>query len=237
MSVMQWPSPNLLLAELPGEVLQRLGPNMERVHMPSGQALCEPGVPMREVYFPESSVVAMSYAMEDGSSAEVALVGPEGVVGVRLLLGATALTVHATVQSAGLGVKLPARHVLDEFRRGGALMQALLRYTESYIGQIVQTSACNRHGSLEQRLCRWLLLSLDRMPTNELAMTHELIANALGAKREGVTETLGQLRREGAIRYGRGHIEVLDSSILARRACDCYRIDKHGPCLQDVRSA
>lgn len=237
MPVMQWPSPNLLLAALPGDVTQRLSPNVERVQLTAGQSLCEPGVPMHDVYFPESSVVAIGYAMEDGSSAEVALVGREGVVGVRLLLGATALTVQATVQSAGWGVKLPARHLLDEFKRGETLMQVLLGYTESYIGQIVQTSACNRHGTLEQRLCRWLLLSVDRMPSNELMMTHELVANALGAKREGVTEALGELRRQGAIRYGRGRIEVLDSSILEGRACECYRIDKNGPCLLALRSA
>lgn len=222
MSILQWPSPNLLLAALPDEVRQRLSLHIERVQMVAGQVLCEPGVPLREAWFPESSVVAISFAMENGSCAEVSLVGREGMVGVRLFLGATSLTVRASVQSAGLGLKLPAPCLLEEFGRGGAVMQVLLRYTGSYIAQIVQTAACNRHGTLEQRLCRWLLMSLDRMPTRELTMTHELIASALGVKREGITEALGRLHRRGAIGCRRGHIEVLERSLLERWACECY---------------
>lgn len=233
MPVPQWPSSNSLLAALPGEVMQRLGSSIERVPMAAGRVLCEPGVPMHEVWFPETSVVAMSLALENGSCAEVSLVGREGMVGVRLLLGAASLTVRACVQNAGWGVKLPVQCMRNEFGRGEALMQLLLRYTESYIAQIVQTAVCNRHASVEQRLCRWLLLSLDRMATHEFTMTHESIANALGIKREGVTETLGRLRRLGAIRCRRGHVEVLDRSLLESHACGCYRAREHAP----VRSA
>jgi CRP-like cAMP-binding protein len=165
----------------------------------------------------------MSFVMENGGSAEVALIGREGMVGVRLLLGDTALNVRASVQGAGSGLRLPADCLLDEVGRGGALMQVLLHYTSTYIGQIVQTAACNRHGSVEQRLCRWLLLNLDRVSSSELTMTHEAIADALGVKREGITEAAGRLRRLGAIQYQRGHIDVLDRAILESRTGEFYR--------------
>lgn len=223
MPMLGWPSRNFLLDALPADVVERLCPDLERVQMPAGQVLYEPGVAMRDVHFPQTSVVVMSYVMENGSSAEVAMIGREGMVGVPLLLGNTSSTVRAVVQSTGLGFKLPGRCLVDEFERGGPLMHTLLRYMGSLMRQMEQTAACNRHGTLEQRLCRWLLLTLDRLPGNELTMTHELIANALGVKREGVTEAATRLRHEGAIEYRRGHIEVLDRPVLERHACECYR--------------
>ncbi len=189
---------------------------------------------MRGVYFPESAVVAMSFAMENGSSAEVALIGREGMVGVRLVLGADTLNVRASVQTAGMGLRLPAQCLLEEAGRGGALMRVLLQYAASYIGQIVETAACNRHGTVEQRLCRWLLLSLDRVVSTELTMTHEVIADALGVKREGITEAACRLRRLGAIRYQRGHIEVLDRAFLESRTGEFYHHGNGDPARQAV---
>lgn len=222
------PPQNALLAALPDEVMARLSPQLQRVELTAARVLFEPGVPMREVYFPESAVVAMSFVMVNGGSAEVALIGREGLVGVRLLLGDASLNVRASVQSAGLGLSLPADCLLEEAARGGALMQVLLHYTAAYIGQIVQTAACNRHGSVEQRLCRWLLLSLDRLQGSELTMTHEAIADALGVKREGITEAAGRLRRDGAIRYQRGHIEVLNRALLESRTGEFYQAGASG---------
>jgi CRP-like cAMP-binding protein len=225
---------NALLSALPGEALQRLNPCLELVHLPVGKLLCEAGEPMRVAYFPASCIVATSYLMEDGGSAEVALVGSEGMVGVPLLLGATASAVRSCVQSAGLAFKLPVPRLLEEFARGGALTHELLRYAGGYIEQITQTAACNRHGTLEQRLCRWLLLTLDRMRSNELVMTHERIANALGAKREGVTEAAGKLRHEGVIQYRRGHITVLDRPALENRAREFYGMNNRRSDREDL---
>ena len=213
---------NSLLAALPADVMERLGPNLERVQMAAATVLFEPGAPVRAAYFPESAVVAMSFALVNGSSAEVALIGHEGMVGVRLLLGESSMNVRASVLTAGTGLRLPAACLLQEVGRGGALMQVLLHYTGAYIGQIVQTAASNRHGSVEQRLCRWLLQSLDRVSGSELTMTHESIAQALGVKREGITEAAGKLRDLGAIRYQRGHIEVLDRSLLESHVGEFY---------------
>jgi len=229
MSVLSWPSQNVLLNAMPSEVVKRLCPDLERIQMPAGQVLSEPGFLTRDIYFPATSVVSMSYVMESGTSAEIALIGREGMVGVPLLLGNSISTVQASVQSAGVGFRLPSRCLINEFELGGKLMHVLLRYTGFLIGQMEQTAACNRHGTLEQRLCRWLLLTLDRLPGNELTMTHELIANTLGVKREGVTEAASRLRHRGAIRYRRGHIEVLDRPILERHACECYRMDRSEP--------
>lgn len=237
MSVLHWPPQNALLAALPDDAKLRLSTLLERVQMPLGAVLCEPGVELRDVYFPETSVVALGYALEDGSSAEIALIGAEGVIGVRLLLGATHLNVRASVQCAGSGFKLSAKALLEEMGRGGALTQVMLHYAASFIEQIVQTAAFSRHGSVEQRLCRWLLLSLDRIPGNELTLTHELIAEALGVKREGVTEAAGRLRRQGAISYRRGHITVLDRRILEAHAGECYVRDVPGPVHTGVASA
>lgn len=236
MPISSCPPQNALLASLPDDVMERLSPKLQRVQMSAGSVLFEPGVPMRGVYFLESAVVAMSFVMENGGSAEVALIGREGLVGVRLLLGESTLNVRASVQSAGSGLRLPAQSLLEEVGRGGALMHVLLQYTASYIGQIVQTAACNRHGTVEQRLCRWLLLSLDRVPSTELTMTHEVIADALGVKREGITEAAGRLRRLGAIRYQRGHIEVLDRALLESRTGEFYQHDNGGPARWAVGS-
>ncbi len=236
MPISSCPPQNALLASLPDDVMERLSPKLQRVQMSAGSVLFEPGVPMRGVYFLESAVVAMSFVLENGGSAEVALIGREGLVGVRLLLGESTLNVRASVQSAGSGLRLPAQSLLEEVGRGGALMHVLLQYTASYIGQIVQTAACNRHGTVEQRLCRWLLLSLDRVPSTELTMTHEVIADALGVKREGITEAAGRLRRLGAIRYQRGHIEVLDRALLESRTGEFYQHDNGGPARWAVGS-
>lgn len=227
--MLSWPSQNFLLSAMPPDAVERLCPDLERIQMPAGQVLCEPGVPMRTVYFPATSIVSMSYVMESGSSAEIALIGREGMVGVPLLLGYASSTVQASVQSAGFGFRLPGRCLLEEFERGGKLMHVLLRYTGFLIGEMEQTAACNRHGTLDQRLCRWLLLTLDRLSSNKLTMTHELIANALGAKREGVTQAATRLRHEGAIHYRRGHIEVLDRPLLERHACECYQMGAPAP--------
>lgn len=220
------PEENLLLNELPEEVRERLAPSLECVTMPVGRILYEAGAPVRDAYFPLSSIVSMHCLMQNGSAAEVALIGREGMIGLSLFLGAPRSNSQISVQSSGQGWRLPAQCLKDEFARGGALMQVLLRYTQAFIGQMVQTAACNRHGTLEQRLCRWLLLSLDRTSSGELTMTHELIANALGVRREGITEAAGRLQRQGAIHYHRGHISVLDRPALERRTCECYQLDR-----------
>ncbi|MEO8122516.1 MAG: Crp/Fnr family transcriptional regulator [Burkholderiales bacterium] len=233
MPVLHWLPQNALLAALPDDAKLRLSTQLERVQMPLGAVLCEPGLPLRDVYFPETSVVAISYAFADGSSAEVALIGSEGVVGVRLLMGAASLNVRASVQSAGSGFKLSAKCLSEQMQCSPALTRVILTYTASFIGQIVQTAAFNRHGSVEQHVCRWLLLSLDRMPGNELTMTHESIAEALGVKREGVTEAAGRLRAQGAISYRRGHITVLDRRILEVLAGECYTKNTGAPVQAD----
>ena len=213
---------NTLLTALPDDVRQRLAPSLTLVAMPLGQVLHEPNAAMSAAYFPLSSIVAKLFVMEDGHAAPVALVGREGMVGVSLFLGGARPMSLASVQSAGDAFQLPAKSLQEEFARGGALMRVLLRYTQSFIGQMMRTAACNRHGTLEQRLCRWLLLSLDRSSGGELTMTHELIANGLGVRREGVTEAASRLQRAGAIRYHRGHISVLDRTVLERQVCECY---------------
>lgn len=220
------PSENRLLGALPEDVLERLAPHLERVAMPLGRVLYESGAPVHEAYFPTSSIVSMHRLMENGSAAEVALVGSEGMLGLSLVLGAERSNTEVSVQSPGHAFRMPARSLEEEFGRGGALMQVLLRYTQTFITQMAQTAACNRHGTLEQRLCRWLLLNLDRMPSGELTVTHELIANALGVRREGVTEAAGRLQRQGAIHYHRGHLSVLDRPVLENHACECYRMDQ-----------
>jgi CRP-like cAMP-binding protein len=219
----------MLLSLMPHDAVERLCPDLERIQMPAGQTLCEPGVAMRDFYFPATSIVSMTYMMENGNSAEIALIGREGLVGVPLLLGTANSTVHARVQSAGLGFKLPGPCLIKEFERGGKLMHVLLRYTGKLMEQMERTAACNRHGTLEQRLCRWLLSNLDRAPGEELTMTHELIANTLGVKREGVTEAASRLRNQGAIQYRRGHIEVLDRPTLERHTCECYQTGSPKP--------
>ena len=202
----------------------RLEAHLELVPMPLGQALYEPGGQLRHAYFPTSSIVSLLYMMEDGASAEIAVVGNEGVLGISLFMGGETTPGRAVVQSAGHGYRLASQVLKQEFNRAGALMRLLLRYTQALITQMSQTAVCNRHHALEQQLSRWLLLSLDRLDGMELAMTQELIANMLGVRREGVTEAAGKLQRDGLIKYSRGHITVLDRTGLERTACECYAV-------------
>src|SRR5512134_2633959 len=218
------PRQSHLLAALPAEECARLFPHLELVPMPLGDALCEPGAQMRHVYFPTTSIVSLLYVMEDGASAEIAVVGNEGIVGVSLFMGGETTTSRAVVQSAGHAYRLKGQVLKDEFYRAGPMQVLLLRYTQALLTQMAQTAVCNRHHSLDQQLCRWLLLSLDRLPSNELVMTQELIANMLGVRREGVTEAAGALQRAGLINYSRGKINVLDRARLEKRACECYAV-------------
>ncbi len=217
---------NHLLAVLPPESLARWLPDMEAVDMPLGQVLYESGVTLRHVYFPVTSIVSLLYVLEDGSSAEIGVVGNEGLVGISLFMGGGSTPSRAVVQSAGKGFRLPADAMKLEFERSGPAMHLLLRYTQALITQIAQTAVCNRHHSLDQQLCRWLLLSMDRLSGNELVMTQELIANMLGVRREGVTEAALKLQRAGLIQYARGHIQVLDRPGLESRCCECYAVVK-----------
>ncbi len=217
---------NHLLAALQQAEQQRLLPQCEAVDMPLGQVLYESGATLSHVYFPTSSIVSLLYVMENGASAEIALVGNDGLVGISLFMGGESTPSRAVVQSAGAGVRIPAQVIKDEFNRSAAVMHLLLRYTQALITQMAQTAVCNRHHSLDKQLCRWLLLSLDRLPGNQLAMTQELIANMLGVRREGVTEAAQKLQDAGLIRYARGHITVLDRPALEQRTCECYAVVK-----------
>jgi CRP-like cAMP-binding protein len=217
---------NQLLAALPEAEWQRWLPQLEPVDMPLGKVLYESGNKLTHVYFPCTSIVSLLYVMEDGASAEIAVVGHEGIVGISLFMGGQSTTSRAVVQSAGQGLRLKANLMMQEFNRAGPVLHLLLRYTQALITQMAQTAVCNRHHSLDQQLCRWLLLSLDRLPSDDLVMTQELIANMLGVRREGVTEAAGQLQQAGLIRYRRGHITVLDRKRLEQRACECYAVVK-----------
>ncbi|MGZ5644494.1 MAG: Crp/Fnr family transcriptional regulator [Usitatibacter sp.] len=216
------PKQNLLLAALTPEELKRLRPNLEPTSMPLGHVVYEAGRALEHVYFPTTAIVSLLHVLEDGSSAEIAMVGNEGIVGVSLFMGGESTPSHAVVQSAGFALRLPGRLLKNEFNRGGSMQHLLLRYTQALLTQMAQTVACNRHHSVDQQLCRWLLLSLDRLPTSELAMTQELIANMLGVRREGVTEAAGKLQSAGVINYHRGHITVLDRPKLESLSCECY---------------
>jgi CRP-like cAMP-binding protein len=220
------PKQNHLLAALPAADYRRLRPHLERVAVELGCALYESGSQQDYVYFPTASIVSLLYVMQNGASAEIAVVGNEGVVGIALFMGGETTSSRAVVQSAGYVCQLKASVLKLEFERGGGLQHLLLRYTQSLIAQTAQTAACNRHHSVEQQLCRWLLLSLDRLPSNELTMTQELIANMLGVRREGVTEAAGNLQAAGLIRYSRGRITVLDRPRLEERVCECYAVVK-----------
>jgi CRP-like cAMP-binding protein len=217
---------NLLLAALPLDESQRWLPLMEAVDMPLGAVLYEPGVTLTHVYFPTTAIVSLLYVMENGGSAEIAVVGNEGIVGVSLFMGGESTPSRAVVQSAGMGFRLRAQIMKNEFYRAGPVLHLLLRYTQALITQMSQTAVCNRHHTLDQQLCRWLLLSLDRLQSNELVMTQELIANMLGVRREGVTEGALKLQQAGLIRYARGHITVIDRPGLERRSCECYLVVK-----------
>jgi CRP-like cAMP-binding protein len=220
------PEQNHLLAALPAADYERLLPHLELLPLPLGLAVYESGRDQGYVYFPTTSIVSMLYVMEDGSSAEIAVVGNDGLVGIALFMGGETTSSRAVVQSAGFGYRLKAAFLKKEFERGGELQHLLLRSTQALITQMAQTAVCNRHHSLEQQLCRWLLLSLDRLSSNELKMTQELIANMLGVRREGVTEAAGQLQKDGIIRYSRGRITVLDRPLLETRVCECYAVVK-----------
>jgi len=221
------PKENRLLAALPATEFEPLLPHLEPVYMPLGEALYESGGELRHVYFPATSIVSLLYIFADGASAEIAVVGNEGVLGISLFMGGETTPSRAVVQSAGHGYRMDAQLLKQEFHRPkAALHLLLLRYTQALITQMAQTAVCNRHHSVEQQLCRWLLLSLDRLSSNELTMTQELIANMLGVRREGVTEAAGNLQRAGLIRYARGHIEVLDRPRLERAVCECYAVVK-----------
>jgi len=221
------PTHNRLLAALPADVFDRLRPDLALVSMPLGKVIYESGIELEHVYFPvPSCIVSMLYVMEDGASAEIAVVGDEGMVGIALFMGGGTTPSRALVQSAGQAFLLKAKALKKEFERHSGLQVLLLRYTQALITQMSQTAVCNRHHSVEQQLCRWLLLSLDRLSTNELTMTQELIANMLGVRREGVTEAAGKLQAGGLIRYSRGQITVLDRPGLELRVCECYAVVK-----------
>jgi CRP-like cAMP-binding protein len=220
------PRKNQLLAALPTSEWLRWQPLLEWADMPLGQVIYESGRTLSHVYFPTTSIISLLYVMEDGASAEIAVVGMEGVVGISLFMGGESTPSRAVVQSAGEGWRLRGQWVKDEFEKPGPVMHLLLRYTQALITQMAQTAVCNRHHTLDQQLCRWLLLSLDRLPSNELVMTQELIANMLGVRREGVTESALRLQRLGLIRYARGRITVLDRPGLETRTCECYAVVK-----------
>jgi len=218
------PQQNHLLAALPPEVQSRLFPNLELIDLPYGKVLYESGDAMRYVYFPVDSIVSLLYVMENGASAEVSVVGNEGFVGMALLMGGDSTPSQAMVQSAGHGYRLAADLFKKEFHRHSGMQVLLLRHMQALITQMTQTAVCNRHHSVEQQLCRWLLLCLDRVPGDQLFMTQELMANMLGVRREGVTEAAGSLQKQGAIKYARGQITVLDRAVIEKLSCECYAV-------------
>ena len=220
------PKQNHLLAALPAEVFERLSPGLELISMPLGEVLYESGGQLQHVYFPTTAILSLHYVMENGATAEIAGVGNEGVLGISLFMGGNTTPSRATVQTGGHGYRLRGQLMMEEFNRAGPMMRLMLRYTQALMTQMSQTAVCNRHHSVEQQLCRWLLLTLDRLPSSELTMTQELIAGMLGVRREGITETAGNLQREGLISYRRGHITVLDRSGLESHTCECYGVVK-----------
>ncbi len=217
---------NKLLAALPDAEAQRWLPQLESIQLPLGEVLYESGSTLAHVYFPTTAIVSLLYVMDNGASAEIAVVGNEGLVGISLFMGGESTPSRAVVQSAGHGYRLKAQLLKNEFNRAGPVLHLLLRYTQALITQMSQTAVCNRHHSLDQQLCRWLLLSLDRLQGAELVMTQELIANMLGVRREGVTEAAHRLQEAGLIRYARGHILVIDRAGLEKRVCECYGVVK-----------
>jgi len=220
------PEENYLLAALPADVKARIFPHLSLVPLPLGKVLYESGDELRYVYFPTDSIVSLLYVMESGASAEISVVGNEGLIGIALFMGGESTPSRAIVQSAGHAYRLKGQLLKDEFSRHGGLLLLMLRYTQSLITQMAQTAVCNRHHSVDQQLCRWLLLSLDRLPSNHLTMTQELIANMLGVRREGVTEAAGKLQKLNVIEYSRGHITVLDRPRLEELSCECYAVVK-----------
>ena len=237
MSSLHSPNQNRLLAALPEAEFERLSPYLELVPMLLGEMLYEPGAQLQHAYFPTTAIVSLHYVMASGASAESAGVGNEGVVGISLFMGGDTTPSSAVVQTAGHAYRLEGRLLKQEFSRAGLMQGLLLRYTQALITQMSQTAACNRHHSVEQQLCRWLLLTLDRVASRELVMTQELVASMLGVRREGITEAAGNLQRASVIRYRRGHIAVLERSGLETRACECYAVIKKelNRLLSDVR--
>ena len=226
MTPIQQASKNRLLAALPDDAFARLAPHLEPVTLKLGQVLYEPGTKLAHVYFPVSCIISVLHMLEDGDSAEVAVVGFEGLLGISLFMGGETTTTRAVVQSTGQAFRMPALQINTEFARGGPVMRLLLRYTQALITQTTQTAVCNRHHTIEQQLCRCLLLSLDRLTSNSLLMTQDLIATMLGVRRGGVTEAAGKLQRAGIVRYVRGRIDVLDRPALESRVCECYLVVK-----------
>ncbi|WP_291991867.1 Crp/Fnr family transcriptional regulator [Candidatus Accumulibacter sp. ACC003] len=220
------PNQNHLLGALPTAEFEPLAAQLELVPMPLGQMLYEPGGQLQHAYFPTNCIVSLHYVTESGATAETAGVGCEGIVGVSLFMGGNTTSSSAVVQTAGYAYRLEKHKLLQEFNRAGLLQRLLLRYTQALLTQMAQTAVCNRRHTLEQQLCRWLLMTLDRLPTNELVMTQELVASMLGVRREGVTDAAGKLQRAGCISYRRGHIAVLDRSALETRVCECYAVVK-----------
>jgi CRP-like cAMP-binding protein len=231
------PRQNCLLAALPAADLAHLIAYLELVALPLGKMLYEPGGQLQHAYFPTTAIVSLHYVMASGAASEAAGVGNEGVVGTSLFLGGATTSSSAVVQTAGHAYRMDRRLLMQEFNRAGLMQRLLLRYTQALLTQMAQTAACNRHHTVEQQLCRWLLLTLDRLPSNELTMTQELIANMLGVRREGITEAAGNLQRTGFISYRRGHITVLDRLGLEKNTCECYAVVKKelGRLLLDVR--
>jgi CRP-like cAMP-binding protein len=220
------PAQNHLLQVLPESVRNRVFPQLEPVDLPLGHVLYESGAPLQHVYFPADAIVSLLYVMKDGASAEIAVVGNEGVVGVALFMGGETTPNRAVVQSGGAAYRMKSQILKEEFAQSGALQHLFLRYTQSLLTQMAQTAVCNRHHTVEQQLCRWLLMSLDRLPSNRLTMTQELIANMLGVRREGVTQSARRLQSQGVIQYSRGLITVLDRPKLESICCECYRVVK-----------
>ncbi|HEX2544837.1 MAG TPA: Crp/Fnr family transcriptional regulator [Ramlibacter sp.] len=238
MLVAQDPRSNWLLAALADAEWERLSSELQPVQMPLGKVLYEPGSKPQHVYFPTTAIVSLLYVMENGASAEIAVVGNEGLVGISLFMGGQSTSSQAVVQAAGEGFRLNASTLMAEFNRGGAVLHLLLRYTQALITQMAQTSACNRHHAIDQQLCRWLLLTLDRLRSSDVVMTQELLSNILGVRRASISDTAGQLQKDGLIRYERGHIAVLDRAGLERRACECYAVVKkeYDRLLPDIKA-
>jgi CRP-like cAMP-binding protein len=231
------PRENHLLAALPAVDYDRLAAFLERVPLPLGEMLYEPGGRMQHAYFPSTAIISLHYIMESGASSEIAGVGNEGMLGVSLFMGGNTTPSSAVVQTAGHAYRLAAPRLIEEFNRSGPMMRLLLRYSQALITQMAQTGACNRHHSVAQQLCRWLLLTLDRLPSNDLVMTQELIASMLGVRRESVTEAAGFLKQSGVISYRRGHISVLSRAGLQAHVCECYGVVKaeYDRLLRDVQ--
>lgn len=226
MPTLQSPNQNHLIAALPTAEFERLAPHLELIEMSLGEVIYESGGKLTHVYFPTTAIVSLQYIMESGASAEIAGVGNEGILGISLFMGGETTPSRAVVQTAGHGYRLKANLMMQEFNRAGLLLRLLLRYTQALLTQMAQTAVCNRHHSVEQQLCRWLLLTLDRLPSRDLTITQELIAGMLGVRREGITEAAGKLQHAGFIGHRRGHITVLDRSGLEQHACECYQVVK-----------